>query len=206
MPDKDKGEDTADYSILYTTQKIKKVKAWAEGTLTHDPSSSRIVLKDDSGTTLTSSHFPKSKTIEVGGEIDHGQYLIQIESLKGEEAALTPAVSSLQNGMQLSGLLKRVSKGYNFGPSRQLVASVSFKDCSEYQKQFMAMLNENLMAELSGLAIRYFFMARERHDNAASAARSNPFSNAKSKRRRVLAGSMAQVCKSVGVLYFDDCT
>ncbi|KAJ1939028.1 hypothetical protein FBU59_004256, partial [Linderina macrospora] len=68
------------------------------------------------------------------------------------------------------------------------------------------MLNENLMAELSSLAIRYFFMAREKHDNAASVAHSNPFATTKSKRRRVLAGGMAQACKSAGVLYFDDCS
>ncbi|KAJ1932126.1 Protein zgrf1 [Linderina macrospora] len=86
LPTKTEDEENTAYMVLYTTQKVKKVKAWAEGTLMYNPDSSRIVLKDDSGSTLTSSHYPKSKAIEIGSEIDHGQYLIQIESLKGDNA------------------------------------------------------------------------------------------------------------------------
>ncbi|KAJ1996632.1 hypothetical protein GGI06_006713, partial [Coemansia sp. S85] len=71
--------EAVDYSVLYTTQKVKKVKAWAEGTLSFFPAEQRIRLKGEDGGTLTSTHLSKSKVVEVGGELDVGIYLIQIE-------------------------------------------------------------------------------------------------------------------------------
>ncbi|KAJ1998987.1 hypothetical protein GGI04_004769, partial [Coemansia thaxteri] len=67
--------DAMEYSVFHTTQKVKKVKAWAEGTLMLYPSDHRIVLKSEDGSTLTSTRLPKSKALEVGGELDVGHYL-----------------------------------------------------------------------------------------------------------------------------------
>ncbi|KAI8320667.1 P-loop containing nucleoside triphosphate hydrolase protein [Martensiomyces pterosporus] len=316
----DPKDDSIEYSVLFTTQKTKKVKAWTEGTLTFYPGNHRVVLKDEDGATMTSSLFPKSKAIEAGGEVDHGQYLIQIESIRGQES--TASASSAPVGLELQGSLKRrhnaleraptrraagsglaknglqrvrlhkrqssdevaeapsaagphstaasstaaqrppklargsslqssrtanlplatstltrvpftppasqtpkylhfprrsellqhvgVSKGYNFGPSRQLTASITYQRWDDYQRQFSALLQENLMAELSSLAIRYFFMAREKYDSNAQRAQASAQGGSSGGRRgRMLAGrtaSIAQVCKSVGVLFFNECT
>ncbi|KAJ1984950.1 hypothetical protein EDC05_006573, partial [Coemansia umbellata] len=113
-----------------------------------------------------------------------------------------------------------VSKGYGFGPARKLAAPVAFIDWKVYQKKFSELLRENLMAELSALAIRYFFMAREKHEGCKKFADVNSSSNIPSykqkqqrKRSSKLFGggigggpSLAQACKSVGVLFFDECT
>ncbi|KAJ2388743.1 hypothetical protein GGI05_003698, partial [Coemansia sp. RSA 2603] len=103
--------NAVEYTVLYTTQKVKKVKAWAEGTLTFYPDEFRISLKSEDGTTMTSTHVPRSKTIEVGGEIDVGMYLIQIESLKESDdkssTSTAAATSTLTKGSKLSGVLKR---------------------------------------------------------------------------------------------------
>ncbi|KAJ2811901.1 hypothetical protein FBU31_007685, partial [Coemansia sp. 'formosensis'] len=71
--------EAVEYAVLYTTQRVKKVKAWAEGTLSFFPVEQRVRLQGEDGGTLTSTHLPKSKAIEVGGELDVGIYLIQIE-------------------------------------------------------------------------------------------------------------------------------
>ncbi|KAJ2557615.1 hypothetical protein GGH95_005132, partial [Coemansia sp. RSA 1836] len=97
--------DILEYAVLHTTQKVKKIKAWAEGTLTFSPAEQRIVLRDEDGSTLTSTRLPKSRVVEVGGELDLGIYLIQIESVKGE--ANSSVLSSAPSGLQLQGALKR---------------------------------------------------------------------------------------------------
>ncbi|KAJ2462342.1 hypothetical protein GGI03_004529, partial [Coemansia sp. RSA 2337] len=311
-----------EYTVLYTTQKVKKVKAWAEGTLTFFPAEQRIRLKGEDGGTLTSMHLPKSKVIEVDGELDVGIYLIQIQCIKGDEGGI--GSTTAQSGLQLHGTLKRrhgaladdttnllrpgivksglqriklqkrpselassettaaiagedtaqptlplppkpaltragssssgtltrlasaapllttaamrapfspptsqtpiylhfprrgellqhvsVSKGYGLGPSRQLTAPVSFAESIDYQQKFAALLRENLMAELSALAIRYFFMARERFEAAQGRQESGPGKAASKRRGGKYFGapsSFPQACKSVGVLFFDECT
>ncbi|KAJ2801164.1 hypothetical protein H4R21_002889, partial [Coemansia helicoidea] len=92
-----------------------------------------------------------------------------------------------------------VSKGFGLGPPRRLVAPVSCGEWTEYRDGLAALLRENLAVELAALAIRYFFMARERME--AQEARPP------AKRRGRAAGSgLVQACKSVGVLLFDGCT
>ncbi|KAJ2378580.1 hypothetical protein H4S02_007328, partial [Coemansia sp. RSA 2611] len=311
--------EAVDYSVLYTTQKAKKVKAWAEGTLSFFPAEQRIRLKGEDGGTLTSTHLPKSKVIEVGGELDVGIYLIQIECVKGSENGTESAPTP--SGLQLHGALKRrhealaddnakiarsgivksglqriklqkrpsevtaaesttaggdtsqpalplppkpvlaragsssvsltrqasvapslnttatrtpftpptvqmpiylhfprrgellqhvsVSKGYGLGPSRQLTAPVSFAEPAHYQQKFAALLRENLMAELSALAVRYFFMARERFEGNQGRQESGSGKMAGMRRGGKLFGapsSFPHACKSVGVLFFDECT
>ncbi|KAJ2890320.1 hypothetical protein IWW38_004199, partial [Coemansia aciculifera] len=324
--------EALEYDILYTTQKIKKVKAWTEGTLTFSPAEQRLVLKGEDGGTLTSARLPKSKLVEVGGELDLGIYLIQIERVKGEDNDCAQASVSAPLSLQLQGALKRrhealvgdaaggdaaklprpgviksglqriklqklpsqlesveastdmtmstsaiaghtatlaepvrllskpalvragsstvslplatrssakatsrpqfvpptshtptylhfprrgellqhvsVSKGYGLGPPRQLTVPVSFDDSSEYQQGFAALLRENFMAELSSLAIRYFFMARERFEGDQS--RYEGASGRMAGRRHGskafgTPSSFPQACKSVGVLLFDEC-
>ncbi|KAJ2074984.1 hypothetical protein GGI09_008688, partial [Coemansia sp. S100] len=306
-----------EYTVLYTTQKVKKVKAWAEGTLTFFPAEQRIRLKGEDGGTLTSTHLPKSKVIEVDGELDVGIYLIQIQCIKGDEGGI--GSTTTQSGLQLQGALKRrhealagdttdllrpgivksglqriklqkrpselassettaaivgedtvqptlplppkpvltragsgssgtltrlasaapavrtpfspptsqtpiylhfprrgellqhvsVSKGYGLGPSRQLTAPVSFAESIDYQQKFAALLRENLMAELSALAIRYFFMARERFEATQGRQESGSGMSVGKRRGGKSFGapsSFPQACKSVGVLFFDECT
>ncbi|KAJ2719597.1 hypothetical protein GGI07_005124 [Coemansia sp. Benny D115] len=365
-------DNTKEYVILYTTQKVKKVKSWLDGTLIFYSDDNRISLKSEDGGTLTSTHLPRSKSIEVGGEIDIGMYLVQIEGVKGLEkdggtgtgtgtwtgtGTGTGGNQPLAFGQQLSGALKRryesvqsggllksplaalkktalpkqklqktgsstndaetlsfvennqsteilgidnvssaaattigtarrvlppsvpllkrapssnlsigsngsnsgsaksvssttgnapvravfvppapqrikylhfprrsellqhvsVSKGYNMEPPRQLTASVEFAEWTQYQSAFSALLRENLMSELSSLAIRYFFMAMERHDGLKSRAASSGNTGGRGRGRgrggwfggkaRIQSTTgLAQACKSVGVAYFEECT
>ncbi|KAJ1719484.1 hypothetical protein LPJ53_005759, partial [Coemansia erecta] len=91
------------YSVLYTTQKVKKVKAWTEGMLTFNPDELRLTLKSEDGSTMSSTHVPRSKTIEVGGEIDVGMYLIQIESLKESDDSSSGATATASAGAMPKG-------------------------------------------------------------------------------------------------------
>ncbi|KAJ1785624.1 hypothetical protein LPJ59_006102, partial [Coemansia sp. RSA 2399] len=99
-------QETMEYTVLYTTQKTKKAKTWSDGTLLLHEADHRIVLRDDSGGTLTSVRLPRSKPIEVGSEIDHGTYLIQIECVKGNEN-IGASLDSDEPVLQLQGRLKR---------------------------------------------------------------------------------------------------
>lgn len=289
-----------EYSVLHTTQKVKKVKAWAEGLLLFHQEEHRVVLKDEDGNTLTNTHMPRSKTIDIGDEVDVGIYLVQIECLKGQENKATsssePTAAAVSR--QLQGVLKRrhekvdrkesavrdkfqktadslsslstrpqlhntasstvsndngngrtmtnsppprvpvvtkrpppsylhfprrgellqhvsISKGYGFGPPRQLIAPVSFTEWEEYQQTFASLLRENLMAELSALAIRYFFMAREKFDSSTTDTnKPTKMSYNRSRKRSRLesavtgggGGGLYRICKSVGVLYFGECS
>ncbi|KAJ1888077.1 hypothetical protein LPJ66_008755, partial [Kickxella alabastrina] len=308
-------ENPVEYIILYTTQKIKKIKAWADGILLFYESDSRITLKSEDGGTLTNTHFPRSKSIQIGGEVDIGMYLVQVEGLHGvEDAAVSkPSAAPLQGALKrryaavqegatlrspLAGLKRTalpsvklqkmtshladhpmaaaakvvaaelapvatsdieqsravstpkkmlsintgravfvpptlqaprylhfprrgellqhvsVSKGYNLGPARQLTVPFEYAEWTQYRDAFSALLRENLMAELSALAIRYFFMAREKHDGTKTRAETS--SNTRISKRgkgsdgtrefRGNTGGFAQVCKGVGVTYFDSCT
>ncbi|KAJ2675392.1 hypothetical protein IWW42_001178 [Coemansia sp. RSA 1085] len=51
-PDKDK-DDCIRYTALYTTQKVKKLKAWSDGEIAYTEGTNRITLKDSDGNTLT---------------------------------------------------------------------------------------------------------------------------------------------------------
>ncbi|KAJ1829862.1 hypothetical protein LPJ70_007067, partial [Coemansia sp. RSA 2708] len=200
--------------------------------------------------------IPGKTAVEVGNEIDCGRYLVQIECLKGQDAAAVTE-STAPAGLQLQGALKRrheklhapksrpvvtssglkpvklkktvsnadstaakrakfvppvpnvpkhlhfprrgellqhvsVSKGYGLGPPRKLAAPVKYKEWAEYKVQFAELLRENLTVELSALAIRYYFMARERFEGRTKGSLAKK--------------GFAQVCKSVGVLFFEGCT
>ncbi|KAJ1848472.1 hypothetical protein LPJ57_008560, partial [Coemansia sp. RSA 486] len=338
--------DYVEYSILYTAQKVKKVKAWADGTMLFYPEDHRTMLKSEDGQVLSSTFLQRSKKIEIGGEMDVGIYLIQIESLKADKdmcssggaaepskvvhvskalkrryeaiqdggtlrsplagakrngaalpklrkntsnasdtsevAAITttsfsasstanPATPTLKKAQSSSvsstgsirssgsigsgqlnvshpasssGLVPKraafappvsqvpkylhfprrgellqhvsVGKGYGMGPPRQLIAPVQFGQWKQYTSTFSALLRENLMVELSSLAIRYFFMAREKHQNVSQRADASDGSRGMASFRKKggfggkrgfgSSGSLAQICRSVGVMYFEDCT
>ncbi|KAJ2853503.1 hypothetical protein J3B02_003111, partial [Coemansia erecta] len=136
-------------------------------------------------------------------------------------AAFAPPVSQIPKYLHFprrGELLQHVSvgKGYGIGPPRQLTAPVRFSQWKQYVSAFSMLLRENLMVELSTLAIRYFFMAREKHQNNSQRAeasdsprkmpsfrKNSAFGN---KRGFGTSGSLAHACKGVGIMYFEDCT
>ncbi|KAJ2446734.1 hypothetical protein GGF42_005619, partial [Coemansia sp. RSA 2424] len=70
-------------------------------------SGQRIVLRDEDGSTLTRTRLPKSRVVEVGGELDLGIYLIQTESVKGGENSSVLLVMSRAGGVAASPLVRQ---------------------------------------------------------------------------------------------------
>ncbi|KAJ2622775.1 hypothetical protein H4R22_005158, partial [Coemansia sp. RSA 1290] len=105
-PDKDK-DDCIRYTALYTTQKVKKLKAWSDGEIAYTEGTNRITLKDSDGNTLTSMRISGKALLEAGSEFDCGRFLIQIDCIKGQAATKNVDSPAMPAGLQLQGSLKR---------------------------------------------------------------------------------------------------